>query len=494
MEEGKERDANPQRSNILAARAVAQTVRSTLGPKGMDKMIVSEGEVIVTNDGVTILDNMKIEHPAAKMIAEVAKTQEENIGDGTTTAVIFAGELLKKAESLLDQKIHPTIIAKGYRLAEKEAQRLLLEFSKETYELRQVAITAMTGKGAAKEELATLLEVAAQKLGKNLQMDLKVEHLPGDGESQIISGVVLDKEKVHPSLPSRVENARIALLDCPLEIKTTEIDAKIQITSPNQLQEFLNQEENNLQSMVDCIKAAGANVVFCQRGIDDLAQHFLGKYNIMAARRVRRSDLERLSRATNARICSNFKDLSSGDLGVAEVVEEKLIAGEEMIFVQGCSHPKSMTLLLRGGTEHVGKEVKRAVVDAIGDLQSIMEDKLAVPGAGAIEMALAKGLKVFAGTLSGREQLAVQAFAEGLEIIPRTLAENAGLDPIDVLTSLRSAHDLGNHVGIDVFTGNLLDSWREGVIEPWKVKKQALVNAAEVAEMILRIDDIILGK
>jgi archaeal chaperonin len=499
------RDA--QHNNIAAAKAVAQTVRTTLGPKGMDKMIVDgQGDVIVTNDGVTILQEMQIEHPAAKMVVEVAKTQEDAVGDGTTTAVVLAGELLKKAEELLEQNIHPTVVAKGYRMAETEAQRILRSIASPVSAdnedlLKKVAITAMTGKGAEanKELLAELIVkavkgVAESKEGKfvlNLA-DIKIEKKIG-GNAELIEGIVLDKERVHPSMPKAVENARVALLDAALEIKNTEIDAKIQITDPSQLNSFLAQEENSLREMVEKVKASGATVLFCQRGIDDLAQHFLAKAGILAARRVRKSDMEKLSRATGAKIISSWKELSSSDLGHAGLVKEEKVGDEEMLFVENCSNPKAMTLLI-GGTEHVAEEIKRAVTDAIGDLSAALREGMVVAGAGAIEMELSRGLRSFSQSLSGREQLAVQAFAETMEVIPRTLAENAGLDPIDVLTQLRSAHDQQQKwAGVNVFTGQVMDAWQAGVIEPLKIKTQALSSAAEVAEMILRIDDVILG-
>jgi archaeal chaperonin len=497
-----------QYNNIAAAKAVSQTVRTTLGPKGMDKMIVdSIGDVIVTNDGVTILQEMQIEHPAAKMIVEVAKTQEDAVGDGTTTAVVLAGELLKKAEDLLDQNIHPTILAKGYRLAEIEAQKLLKIMAEEVsidndHILRQIAITAMTGKGAEtnKELLAELIVKAVKGVSQNetngLEIDIeniKVEKRVGDSadKSNLVEGILLDKEKVHPSMPEKIENARIALLDAPLEIKNTEIDAKIQITDPNQLQAFLENEERTLKDMVDKIKEVNANVVICQKGIDDLAQHFLAKAGIFAIRRAKKSDLESLSKATGAKIISNLKELTADDLGQAGLVREEKVGDEEMVFIEQCKNPKAMTLLVRGGTEHVVEEIKRAVTDGIGDIAATLKNGKAVGGAGAPEIKLAKGLREYANTLHGREQLAVQAFADAVEIIPRTLAENAGLDPIDVLTKMKAS--LEKWPGINVFSGNVIDSWQNGVIEPLKIKTQALSSAAEVAEMILRIDDVILG-
>ena len=503
------RDA--QRMNIMAAKAVAQTVRTTLGPKGMDKMLVdSLGDVIVTNDGVTILEEMKIEHPAAKMVVEVAKSQENEVGDGTTTAVVLAGELLKKAEDLLDQEIHPTVIAKGYRQAQQKAQEVLAQIAEkigigDAVLLKNIANTAMTGKGAemAKEQLADLvvravISVAETDQGQ-VQIDkdnIKIEKRVGGRaeESNLIEGIVLDKEKVHSGMPALVKDARIALLDIALEIKNTEIDAKIQINDPSQIEAFLEQEEKQLRKMVEKVTMSGATVVFCQKGIDDMAQHFLAKAGVFAARRVAKSDMEKLARATGAKLVSNFSDLSKTDIGFAGVVREEKIGDEEMIFVEKCKNPKAVTLLIRGGTEHVADEIRRAVTDAVGDVIAALRVGKAVGGAGACEAELARQLSKFASTLKGREQLAVNAFAAAMECIPRTLAENAGLDPIDVMTKLNAAHDNKQKwAGIDVFTGEVMDAWKMGVIEPLKIKTQAIGSASEVAEMILRIDDVIAG-
>ncbi|HLC52536.1 MAG TPA: thermosome subunit alpha [Candidatus Nanoarchaeia archaeon] len=491
-----------QHNNIAAAKAVAQAVRTTLGPKGMDKMIVdSAGDVIVTNDGVTILTEMQIEHPAARMIVEVAKTQEDAVGDGTTTAVILAGELLKRAENLLEQEVHPTVLARGYRLAEIEAQKILGKICENVSIendslLRNIAITAMTGKGAEsdKEELAKLIIAAIRKVSQGNKIDkddIKVEKRVGNENSELIEGIVLDKEKVHPGMPTYIENARVLLLDSPLEIKNTEIDAKIQITDPAQLTAFLDQEERTLRLMVERIKDTGANVLLSQRGIDDMAQHFLAKAGILAIRRVTKSDIERLAKATGGKIISNWKEVSYSDCGSAGLVRESKIGENNMIFVEKCINTKSVTILVRGGTEHIAEEIKRAVTDAIGDLAAVVKEGKVVGGAGAVEIKVARELRNYANQLTGREQLAVQAFADTLEIIPRTLAENAGLDPIDVLTQLRAAQEIWP--GINVATGKVMDSWQAGVIEPLKIKTQAISSAAEVAEMILRIDDVILG-
>ncbi len=503
----KGRDA--QRNNIAAAKIVAETVRTTLGPKGMDKMLVdSLGDVTVTNDGVTILEEMQIEHPAAKMLVEIAKTQENEVGDGTTTAVVIAGELLKNAEDLLDKEVHPTVIAKGYRIAEEKSQEILESIAENISidnidVLKKIAITAMTGKGAeaSKEKLAELAVQAIQKIADfengSVYVDLdniKIEKKSGAGieDSELVNGIILDKERVHAGMPRVIKNAKIALLDCALEIKSPETDTKISITSPEQLQAFLEQEENILKDMVEKIASTGANVVICQKGIDDMAQHFLSRNGIYAVRRVKKSDMEKLAKATGGKIVSNLDDLNPEDLGSAGIVEAIKVGEEEMTYVKECQNPKAVTILVRGGTQHVVDEVERAVKDALGDIAAAIKLGKVVGGAGATEIELAKQLRQFANSLSGREQLAVLAFADALEIIPRTLAENAGLDPIDMLTGLKAAHDEGyKWAGIDVFSGKIVDAWQLGVIEPLKIKTQAIKSASEVTNMILRIDDVI---
>jgi len=511
LAEGSQRSTgrDAQKNNIMAAKLVAETVRTTLGPKGMDKMLVdSLGDIVVTNDGVTILQEMQIEHPAAKMVVEVAKTQESEVGDGTTTAVILAGELLKKAELLLEKEIHPTVITKGYRLAAEKAQEVLNNIAEnisvdDEERLKALAMTAMTGKGAevAKENLSDLIVKAIKQViednGKEVVIDaenIKLEKKVGAGieDSELIMGLVLDKEKVHTGMPSRLKDAKIALLDVALEVKNTEIDAKIQITDPNQLQAFLDMEHKMLKDMCDKIIKSGANVVVCQKGIDDLAQHFLAKAGIYAARRVKKSDMEKLERATGGKLVSNLSDLGSEDLGYAGLVEEKRFGDDEMTYITECKKAKAVTLLIRGGTQHVVDEVERAIKDSIGDIIAALKNKKVVAGAGATEVEVAKELRKFSTTLSGREQLAVQAFAEALEVIPITLAENAGLDPIDSLTELKVAHEKGmKWAGLNVFTGGIIDAWKTGVIEPLKIKTQAIKSASEVAELILRIDDVL---
>ncbi|MEA3378034.1 MAG: thermosome subunit alpha [Nanoarchaeota archaeon] len=497
-----------QRNNIMAAKLVAETIRTTLGPKGMDKMIVdSIGDITVTNDGVTILNEMQIEHPTAKMIVEVAKTQEDQVGDGTTTAVILAGELLKNAERLLDQEIHPTVIVKGYRAASLKAQEILNSIAEDLTKddvqiLRKVALTAMTGKGAeaSKDKLADLIIKALYQVmdeDDDFNMDnIKIEKKVGGGieDSELINGIVLDKERVLQSMPKNLQKAKLLLINSALEIKSSETDAKIQITDPSQLQAFVDQEEKYLKDLCDKIIASGAQVVFCQKGIDDIAQYYLAKAGIYAVRRVKKSDMDKLARATGAQIVTKLVDLEKNQLGYAGNVEALKQGDDDLTYITECKNPKAVTLIIRGGTEHVVDEVERAVKDAFGDLIASLKVGKVVAGAGAPEIEVSKGLRKYANTLSGREQLAVLAFADAIEIVPRTLAENTGLDPIDMLTDLKAKHDANQKwAGIDVFKGKVRDVWKLGVIEPLKVKTQAVKSSSEVTELILRIDDVIAG-
>ncbi len=501
------RDA--QRNNILAAKQVAETVRTTLGPRGMDKMLVNDlGDIVITNDGATIVEEMNVEHPAAKMMVEVAKTQDEEVGDGTTTAVVLAGELLSNSEKLLDQGVHPSVIAKGYRMAAEKADEILNQIGKnigidDEKLLLEIAITAITGKGAeiSKEKLAELSvkavrQVAEKRDGKivvdmdNIQVEKKAGGSTGD--SELIQGVIIDKERVHEAMPKKVKDAKIALLDAAIEVKETETDAEIQITDPNQLQAFIAQEEKILKEMVDTIAKSGATAVFCQKGIDDLAQHYLSKSGIFAVRRVKKSDMDKLAKATGATIVTNLKDLSSKDIGYAAEVEEEKIAGDEMIFVRECKNPKAVSILIRGGTEHVIDEVERAVKDALGGVSASIEIGKVVSGGGAVEIELAKRLREYAETIGGREQLAINAFADAVEIIPRTLAESAGMDAIDTLVDLRAKHEKdGIDIGVLVLEGKTANMLKNGVIEALKIKTQAVKSASEASEMILRIDDVI---
>jgi thermosome len=503
------RDA--QRNNIMAARIVAETIKTTLGPKGMDKMLVdSMGDITVTNDGVTILEEMQIEHPIAKMMVEIARTQDKEVGDGTTTAVMIAGRLLENAEKLLDQKIHPTVITKGYRLAAEKSQELLknLAINIEDNEnlLKELVFTSLASKNASakKEKFADIIVRAVKQISesKNEQnskfkidlSNIKIEKVKGEGieDTELIQGIVLDKEKVSVDMPSQIRNAKIALIDVALEIKTPETETKISISSPEQLQSFLEQEEKSLKDMADRIKQSGATVVFCQKGIDEVAQYYLAKEKIYACRRIAKSDMEKLARATNAKIVSNLNELSIEHLGYADSVEEKKEDSETYTYITGCKNPKALTILIRGGTEHVISEIERALKDGMGVVASVLKDKKILPGAGAIEVELAKRLRDYSKSLNGREQLAVEEFASALEFIPITLAENAGLDPIDILTELRARHQQGEtNAGINLLTGKIEDSIVAGIIEPIRIKTQAIDSATEVAVMILRIDDVI---
>jgi len=515
LKEGTEstRGKTAHNNNIMAARAVADAVRSTLGPKGMDKMLVdSMGDIVITNDGATILKELDIEHPAAKMVVEVAKTQDNECGDGTTSAVVIAGELLKKSEALIEANIHPTVISNGFRLAAQEAHKILKNIGFEVSPtdkktLKLIANTAMTGKGVGgeREILSDIAVDAVTSISEksdgvwtadidNIQVEKK--HGGSVSDTKLIKGIILDKERVHPRMPRVLKNAKIALIDSALEIKKTEVEAKIQIRDPAQMQKFLDEEERTLKEMVDKVKKSGANVLICEKGIDDLSQHYLAKEGIYAVRRVKRSDMEKLSKATGAKIITNLDDLKQSELGAAEQVEEVKIADSDMTFVTGCKNPKAVSILVRGGTEHVVDEVERALHDALKVVAVAIEDGVAVPGGGAPEIELAIKLRDYGQSVGGREQLAIEAFAEALEIIPWTLAENAGMDSMDIVIELKNAHakKAGRNFGVNVLEGKVSDMLIAKVIEPLRVKTQALESATEVASMILRIDDVIASK
>ncbi|WP_089788598.1 thermosome subunit alpha [Natronobacterium haloterrestre] len=494
-----------QSMNIQAGKAVAESVRTTLGPKGMDKMLVdSTGNVVVTNDGVTLLSEMDIDHPAADMIVEVAETQEDEVGDGTTSAVVIAGELLSQAEELLEQDIHATTLAQGYRQAAEEATEALEEIAVDVDEddeeiLEQIAATAMTGKGAesARDLLSNLVVEAVSTVADDGEVDtdnISVEKVVGGSidESELVEGVIVDKERVSENMPYFVEDANVAIIDGDLEVKETEIDAEVNVTDPDQLEQFLEQEEQQLQEMVEDIADAGADVVFVDGGIDDMAQHYLAQEGIIAVRRVKSSDQSQLARSTGATPVSTAADLTEEDLGFAGSVAQKEIAGDQRIFVEDVEDAKAVTLILRGGTEHVIDEVDRAIEDSLGVVRTTLEDGKVLAGGGAPEVDLSLSLRDYADSVGGREQLAVEAFADALEVIPRTLAENAGLDPIDSLVELRADHDGGNEsAGLDAYTGDTIDMAEEGVYEPLRVKTQAIESATEAAVMLLRIDDVI---
>lgn len=514
LKEGTEREKGreAQYNNIRAAIAIADAVRSTLGPKGMDKMLVdSMGDVVITNDGVTILKEIDVEHPAAKMIVEIAKAQDEECGDGTTTAVVLAGELLKYAQDLIEQNIHPTVIAEGYRLASKKASEILESISIDVKPededlLKRIAETSMTGKvaGANKEILGEIAYKAVKAIVEEkdgrITVDLdniKVEKKQGGSveDTELIDGIILDKERVHPDMPSVVNNAKILLLNTALEVKKTEVDAQIRITDPEQLQKFLDQEEQMIKDMVDKIKNSGANVVICQKGIDDLAQHYLAKAGIFAVRRVKKSDMEKLSKATGASILTDLDEIKPTDIGEAGKVEERRIGEDKMVFITECKEAKAVSILVRGGTEHVVDETERGLHDALSVIAVTIEDGKIITGGGSAAIEISMGLREYAATVGGREQLAIEKFADAIEVVPRALATNAGIDPIDILIKLRKEHSEGNkHIGVNVYNGNTADMMEMNVLEPLRVGKQAIKSATEVAIMILRIDDVIAAR
>lgn len=506
------RGKDAQSANIMAAKVIAEAIRTSLGPKGMDKMLVdSLGDITVTNDGATILKEIDVQHPAAKMIVEVAKAQDDEVGDGTTTAVVLAGELLRKAEELMDQNIHPITIVSAYKKAADEANEYIESIAisvdaddKET--LAKIGMTSLNSKAVSgtKEHFARIavdaVQAIAEKRGDKLRADIDlINVIKKQGksllETELVNGMIIDKEVVHARMPKRVKNAKIALLDAPLEIEKTEMDAEIRITDPSQMKAFLDEEERMLKDMVDKIVKVGANVIICQKGIDDLAQHYLAKAGILAVRRAKKSDMEKLTKATGGRIITNLDDLSEEQLGSAGLVEEVRIADDKLTYVRECKEPKAVTILIRGGTEHVVDEAERSMHDALCVVRDVLEDGKMVAGGGAPEMEVAKHLRDFAEA-GGKEQLAIEAFADAMEIIPKTLAENAGFDQLDLLVELRAKHEKpGNKwFGVNVSTGKASDMLKENVVEPLRVKLQAMKSASEVAEMILKIDDVIASK
>jgi thermosome len=502
-----------QRNNIMAAKIIAETIKTTLGPKGMDKMLVSSfGDVSITNDGATIMKELDVQHPAAKMLVEVAKAQDNEVGDGTTTAVVLAGELLNKAENLLDQNIHPTVIIDGYKKASEKAQEILEEMAiqisiKDDERLIDVAVTSMGSKGitVAKERFAKLAveavrQVAEEKDGK-LKADIDLikvlkKHGKSLEETELVKGMVIDKEVAHPQMPKLVTKAKIALLNAKLEIEKTEFDAKINIESPEQMKLFLDEEERMLKEMVDKIAETGANVVFCEKGIDDVALHFLAKRGILAVKNVSSSDMEKLAKATGGKIMASIKELTPDVLGEAKIVEEVKIGDDKLVYVRECKNPKAVTIVVRGGTEHVVDEAERSLHDALCVVRNAIEDGKIVAGGGAPEAHVARHLREYAVKVGGREQLAIEAFADAIEAIPLTLAENAGLDPIDIMVALRAKHEsaASPSYGVDVFSGKVRDMLELNVVEPLRVKQQVVKSATEAANMILKIDDLIAAK
>jgi len=510
---GRSTGKEAQRNNITAAKVVAETVRSTLGPRGMDKMLVSSiGDVTITNDGATIMKELDVQHPAAKMLVEVSKTQDNEVGDGTTTAVILSGELLEKAEKLLDKDVHPTVIVDGYQKAAEKAIEILDKLSipiteKDDAILRQVATTSMYSKGiaVAKEHFADIavkaVKQVAEKSDGRLRADIDLikilkKHGKSLEETELVKGIVIDKELAHAQMPKTITGARIALLNAKLEVEKTEFDAKININNPDQMHLFIEEEEKMLVDMVNQIEKTGANIVFSEKGIDDVALHYLAKKGIGAVKNVSSGDLEKLSKATGARVVASVKDLAKDALGEARSVEETKIGDDKLLYVRDAKNPKAVTIVIRGGTEHVVDEADRSLHDALCVVRNALEDGKIVAGGGAPEAELAKRLREYAVKVGGREQLAIEAFAESLETVPTTLAENAGFDPIDVLVQLRSKHERAGSpwFGIDVFSGDVKDMRKLNVLEPLRVKQQVIKSASEAASMILRIDDVIASK
>ncbi len=504
------RGREAQRSNVTAAKIIAEVVKSTLGPRGMDKMLVdSLGDVTVTNDGATILDEIDVQNPAAKMMVEVAKTQDDEVGDGTTTAVVIAGELLKGAEELIDDDIHVTTIVSGYKKATDEAMKILDQTSQsvdldDKATLRKAAMTALHSKnvGGARDHLAEIavdaIKQVVEQRGDKLVADVdNIQLVKKIGKSvldtQLIKGIVIDKEVAHPGMPKSIKNPKIALLNCPLEVEKTEFSAEIRISDPEQMKAFLDEETSILKEMVEKIRSSGANVLLCQKGIDDVAQHFLAKEGIMAVRRIKESDMEKLARATGGKIVTNIEGLTEKELGNAGLAEERRMGEDRMVFIEDCKNPRSVSIMIRAGLERSVDEAERATNDALHVTADIVNKNKIVAGGGATEIEVAKRLREYASKIGGREQLAIEKFADAVESIPKYLAENAGLDPIDIMVALKAAHadEKGYTIGVDVYSGKTKDMLTAGVIEPIRVKEQAIKSAVEAASMILRVDDVI---
>ena len=510
------KDKDAKRNNITAAKVVAEIVRTSLGPRGMDKMLVdSIGDVTITNDGATILKEIDVQHPAAKMIVEVAKSVDNEVGDGTTSSVVLAGALIEKAEELIDKEVHPTVIVDGYQKASEKALDVLKEDiaiksdPEDRTLLNKIAVTSMASKLVANDakELSNIVVDAVLSVAEKLKEDrggdkikvdidnIKVEKKAGASihDTQLIHGIVLDKEIVHTMMPKRVDDARIALLNCPLEIEKTEMSAEIRINQPQQMQKFLDEENRMLKSMVDKIKSSGANVVLCQKGIDDIAQHYLAKEGMLAVRRIKESDMTKLSKATGARMITNIDELSSTDLGSADLVEERKVETDKWVFVEGCKNPNALSILVRGGSQRIVDEAERSVHDAIMTVKDVVEYPYVIVGGGATEVAISQKVREWSGSLSGREQLAVEKFADAIESIPLVLAENAGMDIIDTQVQLRAKVSSSGKVryGVDVLNGKVADLASKNIYEPLLVKEQIIKSATEAASMILRIDNVI---
>ena len=507
------RGTEARKSNMMAAQVIAEVLKTTLGPRGMDKMLIDGlGDITITSDGATVLNEIDVQHPAAKMMIEIAKTQDKEVGDGTTTAVVFAGELLKKASELLEKNIHPSVIISGYQKASDKAIETLEKLSidvdmKDRETLMKLANTSLRSKSvaSARDHLSgividAILHIQEKRDGKVIADVENVQIVKKEGksleETELIKGIIVDKEVVHDGMPKKIKNAKIALIDAALEIEKTEIDAEIRIKTPEGVKAFLDQETSMLKKMVDRIVASGANVLLTQKGIDDVAQHLLAKANIMTARRVKKSDMEKLAKATGAKIISNFADLKKTDLGICGLVEERKVGNDKMIFVEECRDPAAVAIFIRGGLERMIDEAERALNDALYVISDVAEMPKMVPGGGAVEMEVAKEVKTYARQIGGREQLAMEAFADALEVIPRTLAENAGLDTLDTMVAMRAAHERknGTAMGVNVFDGGVVDMLKEGVLEPLVVKLQAIKSSVEVGSMILRIDDVVAAQ
>ncbi|MDP6048123.1 MAG: thermosome subunit beta [Candidatus Bathyarchaeota archaeon] len=512
LKEGTERSRgrDARKSNMTAAQVIAEVLKTTLGPRGMDKMLIdSLGDITITNDGATVLEEIDVQHPAAKMMIEVAKTQDDEVGDGTTTAVIFAGELLKKAQELLEQNIHPSIIIAGYQKASEKAlvklENLAIDVDLDDREtLMKLANTSMRSKTVSnvRDHLSgividAILQIIEERNGEIIADVENVQIVKKEGkslnETKLVKGIIIDKEAVHDGMPKKVENPKIALIDAAIEVEKTEFDAEIRIRSPDAIKAFLNQESEMLKAKVDYIVSSGAKILFAQKGIDDVAQHYLAKAGVLAARRVKKSDMEKLAKATGAKIVSNLSDLKDADLGSCEIVEERKVGDDKMIFVEGCDDPRAVAIFIRAGLERMIDEAERALNDALFVISDVAELPKMVPGGGAIEMELSKAVRSHATQIGGREQLAIEAFADALEVIPKTLAENAGLDILDSMVAIKAAHDKkgGSAMGVNVYDEGVIDMLEQGVVEPMAVKLQAVKSAVEVSSMILRIDDVV---
>ncbi|MFP3951924.1 MAG: thermosome subunit beta [Candidatus Bathyarchaeia archaeon] len=506
----RKRGRDARNSNMMAAQIISEILKTTLGPRGMDKMLIDGlGDITITSDGATVLDEIDVKHPAAKMMIEVAKTQDDEVGDGTTTAVVLAGELLARAEELLKQEVHPSLIISGYQKASERAiealEGLSLSVDMDDEEmLMMISNTSMRSKvvSGARAQLSSIVIKAIKQILEdrdgevNVDVDdIQIVKKAGGAlnETELIQGVIIDKEVIHEGMPQRVDDAKIALIDAPLEVKKTEIDAEIRIRDPGSMKKFLDQESDMLSKLVEQIAESGANVVFAQKEMDDIAQHLLAKKGIMAARQVKKSDIEKLSKATGGKVISNLIDLSEEDLGHCETVEVRRIADDEMIFVKGCADPKSVTIFVRAGLDKMLDEAERALNDALYVVSDVAKTPKIVPGGGAIEMQLANEVRGYARQVGGREQLAIEGFADALEVIPRTLAQNAGMDILGTLVEMRSAHaKMGGEVmGVNVYDKGVIDMLEEGVVEPMVVKLQALKSSVGVVSMILRIDDVV---